>query len=200
MDGDLLSQSTIDSLKSNGYVVHLLDSSFAENSVIYKTYYYHESARIINLRERHVGRQLGEFTLIGFNGENLNTNSLNGKPTMINTWSVVCRPCIVEMPFLNQLKTKYKDQVQFVAIALEDKETVSRILNKHTFEFDQYVSGEKQLNNLGVRLFPTSFFIDESGTIVEVIEGTPVPTNDTNAEENTELTDAYSEIIEKLLN
>lgn len=202
LDGDSFSQATIDSLKKIGYIIHLLDSSKTDDSIVYSTYYYHESAQYMDLQKRHTGRQLPKFTLIDYEGATISSASLQGKPMMINCWSVICKPCIVEMPELNKLKEKYKNHVQFVAISLEDKQAVSKILHKREFDFLKIVDGETYLNEIGIRLFPTSFFVDRGGNIVDVLEGTPVTIGDDGQEENIDgtLLEKYSLMIERLLN
>ena len=54
------------------------------------------------------------------------SDQLIGKPTMINFWFTRCAPCIDEMPVLNKIKEKYKDDFNFIAITYEKKEDVEK--------------------------------------------------------------------------
>jgi len=44
----------------------------------------------------------------------------NGKPLLINFWATWCVPCVEEFPLLVQLDAKYKDQIDFITISLDD--------------------------------------------------------------------------------
>lgn len=47
---------------------------------------------------------------------------VTGKVKVVNVWATWCAPCIKEMPVLNELAAKYKDQdVSFVAVSIDEE-------------------------------------------------------------------------------
>jgi thiol-disulfide isomerase/thioredoxin len=100
-------------------------------------------------------------------GEKIKTPE-TGTITVINTWFTRCKPCMEEMPALNELKMKYeKDaQVKFISVAKDQKEAVIAFLKQHEFAYDVVVDdGGKILNNYCLNLFPTNIIVDGSGMI-----------------------------------
>ena len=100
-------------------------------------------------------------------GEKIKTPE-TGTITVINTWFTRCKPCMEEMPVLNELKMKYeKDaQVKFISVAKDQKEAVIAFLKQHEFAYDVVVDdGGKILNNYCLNLFPTNIIVDGSGMI-----------------------------------
>ncbi|MGM1057467.1 MAG: TlpA family protein disulfide reductase [Bacteroidota bacterium] len=113
------------------------------------------------------------FTLKKLSGGNYNSEDLKGKPTMINFWFKECKPCIDEMPLLNQLAKKYEDEFNFISITYENKEDVVKFLNKHPFNFVHLVEGKKFLDSLGIKAYPMNLFLDKNGVLVYVKGGIP---------------------------
>ena len=51
-----------------------------------------------------------EFTYVDEQGKDHSLNELRGKVVLLNLWATWCGPCRHEMPWLDALKDKYKDQ------------------------------------------------------------------------------------------
>ena len=92
------------------------------------------------------------------------------KPTFINFWFTNCIPCIEELTALNELKEKYRDNVNFVSITFDDDKKVSYFLTKHNFNFIHIVDEKKLIDSLGISGFPKSFLLDRNQKI-QFIEG-----------------------------
>src|SRR5260221_2904524 len=45
-----------------------------------------------------------------------------GKPVVLNFWATWCVPCAAEMPLLNEMQTRYKGRVLFIAASGDDGE------------------------------------------------------------------------------
>ena len=114
-----------------------------------------------------------DFSLKTLSGENLDLEDLQGKPTMINFWFTRCKPCIDEMPVLNQLAEKYKNDFNFISITYETKEDVEKFLKKHPFNFEHLVNAQEFTDSLGVKAYPMNLFLDRNGVLKYVKGGIP---------------------------
>ena len=93
------------------------------------------------------------------------TNDEKNKIIVINWWATSCVPCIEEIPELNELVKKYKnDNIEFIAIVW-DRENHSEFIKKHNFIFKQCF-GDKNTTLLLGETFPRNLIIDKNGIIV----------------------------------
>lgn len=107
----------------------------------------------------------------------ISLKDLKGKPTLINFWFTTCKPCIEEIPVLNNIRETLKDSVNFVAISFEVADIVRNFLNTHRYEFIQVVNAEKFIESLGLRSFPVNFFLDKEAVVRKIENGIPYRKN-----------------------
>jgi thiol-disulfide isomerase/thioredoxin len=119
------------------------------------------------------GKLFPEFNLATLKGDSLNSESLYGKPTLINFWFTRCAPCIDEMPVLNEIAESYGDRFNFIAITYEKRDAVEKFLDKHDFNFTHLVSARNFIDTLGLQSYPMNLFIDRNGVLKVVKGGIP---------------------------
>ena len=104
------------------------------------------------------------------------------KLTVVNVWNTGCTPCVGEIPTLDKLNKEYeKKGVSIKGLLLEsgvglndeEKKTVEDILKKAKSTYQQLTVSEDMLQDktLILQAFPTTFFVDKDGNIVDSIEG-----------------------------
>jgi cytochrome c biogenesis protein CcmG, thiol:disulfide interchange protein DsbE len=142
-------------------------------------------------------KEFPKFDLKTLADKNFNSNKLIGKPTMINFWFTRCAPCIDEMPVLNNIKEKYKDDFNFIAITYEKKEDVKKFLEKHPFDFEHLINAKDFTDQLGIKSYPMNLFLDKNGVLKYVKNGIPYESNEGEARKIGEGNEII-EIIEKL--
>jgi peroxiredoxin len=112
-----------------------------------------------------------EFDFVGINGKHYNNDSLRGKITVLKTWFISCKPCIEEMPELNDFVKKYEDndKIQFLSLALDSRLELESFLEKTKFEY-AVAPEQKELisKKLKLRAYPTHLIVDENGKIKKV--------------------------------
>ncbi len=123
------------------------------------------------------GKPAPAFTLVDLNGNKVSLSDFKGHPMLINFWGTYCAPCKIEMPWLQQFSKKYApDGFQIVGITYDSevgKNTIARVtqqlgvtypilLSNPTVE-TAYLSGTDSL--------PMSFYVDKTGTVIEVTAG-----------------------------
>mgnify|MGYP003460360882 FL=1 len=120
--------------------------------------------------------------------EDINGNKVDSsifskyKLTVVNVWNTGCTPWVDEIPTLDKLNKEYeKKGVSIKGLLLEsgvglndeEKKTVEDILKKAKSTYQQLTVSEDMLQDktLILQSFPTTFFVDKDGNIVDSIEG-----------------------------
>src|ERR1039458_6789694 len=74
-------------------------------------------AAMAKLEADDQGRQAADFTLTDLQGKTWSLRELKGKVVLVNFWATWCPPCRKEMPDLNALYQRFRDQ-GFVILAI----------------------------------------------------------------------------------
>jgi thiol-disulfide isomerase/thioredoxin len=101
------------------------------------------------------------------NGNKYDLRDSNGKVFVLNFWFIDCPPCKSEIPQLNDIVTRYKDNkdVVFLAIALDEKSDLKRFLKSTAFNYNIVDGGRYIASKYGVKGYPTHVIIDKKGYI-----------------------------------
>mgnify|MGYP001954819145 CR=1 FL=1 len=100
--------------------------------------------------------------------ENLgfNLSETRGKIVVLNFWFIGCMPCLIEIPELNEVVEKYKDQdVVFVALALDEKEQLIPFLQRTPFDYSVIPSARGIAQRYNIEGYPTHLLIDREGKV-----------------------------------
>lgn len=119
------------------------------------------------------------FTLMDLNEIEYELASFEGKIVILNMWASWCKPCQYEMPAMQAVYEKYKgEDVVLLAVnntfqdSLPDVENFVQS-NQLTFPILLDISGEVS-NLYQVQALPSTYFIDPSGKISEIVVGGPM--------------------------
>lgn len=101
------------------------------------------------------------------NGNKYDLRDSTGKVFVLNFWFINCPPCKSEIPQLNELVTKYKDNkdVVFLAIALDEKSDLKNFLKSTAFNYNIVDGGRYIANKYDVKGYPTHVVVDKKGYI-----------------------------------
>jgi thiol-disulfide isomerase/thioredoxin len=130
-----------------------------------------EEYEYIDVFAPYIGEAFPSFSLSSLSGREFDSHQLRGKPTMINFWFTRCVPCVEEMPVLNELKERYQEEVNFIAITFNDAEEVRGFLEKHSFDFMHLVDAEEFIDQLGNKAYPKNLFLDKEGVLRYALGG-----------------------------
>ncbi|NGZ03220.1 MAG: hypothetical protein CV090_09240 [Nitrospira sp. WS238] len=121
-----------------------------------------------------VGTAAEDFQLTDLAGKQQSLSQYRGKVVLVNFWATWCKPCTTEMPAMQAMYDKLRDQ-GFVVLAvneLEDEAKVREHITQHGHTFPVLLdSDNKVANQFGVFGLPVSVFIDEKGVVREYIKG-----------------------------
>jgi thiol-disulfide isomerase/thioredoxin len=105
--------------------------------------------------------------MVDMNGTKYDLRNLNSKIYVINFWFINCAPCKKEIPELNELVAKYKDNkdVVFLAIALDKNYELRDFLKTTTYNYNVIDDGKFYADKYGVKSYPTHVVIGKDGII-----------------------------------
>ena len=102
-------------------------------------------------------------------GNLINLSEQKGKVLFINFWAVWCPPCIAEMPSINTLYNKFKDDrnVVFLMVDVDGKPEKSlKFMQKRGFSLPVHVPASAIPENIFSGSIPTTLIVDKKGNIV----------------------------------
>ena len=116
-----------------------------------------------------------DITLPDIQGNQVSLSDLKGKVVLLNFWATWCPPCKEEMPSMEQLYRRFKDQglvILAVNIEQEGQQAVPAFLQKTPYTFPILLDTEAVAQNTyKVFKFPETFIIDRNGNVVEKVIG-----------------------------
>jgi peroxiredoxin len=112
-------------------------------------------------------RQQADFTLADLQGAKHTLKDLRGKVVLLNFWATWCPPCRKELPDLQTLSTRFKDQALVIlAISDEDASKVKPFVAMRDIQFPILLDPGRKVNELfRIEGIPKSFVYDRTGKL-----------------------------------
>lgn len=105
-------------------------------------------------------------------GKQRDISEWQGKIRIINFWATWCPPCLKEIPEFINIQNEFKDKnLQFIGIAIDEKEAVVQYLKTININYPILIAGDagislsQQLGNI-VNAVPFTVFINQQGQII----------------------------------
>jgi peroxiredoxin len=130
------------------------------------------------------GKQAPNFTLEDTTGRKVSLADYKGKAVLVNFWATWCGPCKVEIPWFDKLHDQYAPQgFEILGVSVDDLDVDDKAkLKTEKAEVVKFAKGMQinypilfdglSLKSYGeLDSFPTSFYIDRSGKVVDVVTG-----------------------------
>jgi len=122
-----------------------------------------------------LGARAPDFTLTDLQGQKVMLSQFRGQVVLVNFWATWCPPCREEMPSMESLHRRFKDQ-GLVLLALNVDEdgapAVIDFLKGKDYTFPILLDTGAEVQNLyQVFRFPETFVIDRNGNIVDRVIG-----------------------------
>lgn len=114
------------------------------------------------------GARMVNFNLKDLNNKKYKLKEMAGKVVVLNFWFINCPPCRREIPELNKLVEKYKDNqdVVFIGIALDDSQKLDEFLKETPFNYNIVADGRYDAHTYGITSYPTHVVLDRNSTII----------------------------------
>jgi thiol-disulfide isomerase/thioredoxin len=119
--------------------------------------------------------QMPAFALTGLDGAPLTRESLSGKVVLVEFWATWCPPCRGTLTWLGDLKKRYGDKIEVVAIAVEsDEEKVRKLVGELDLPLKWAMATPEMGRAFGdIGAVPTLFLFDREGKTVGTFFGAP---------------------------
>lgn len=116
--------------------------------------------------EAMIGKEAEDFEVTDMEGNEWKLSELRGSVVAINFWFIGCKPCIMEMPELNEIVHQFEGKpVKFIAIALDKEDRLKMFGEEHQFDYDIVAEGKPVANLFEVTGYPTHLIVDKKGKI-----------------------------------
>ena len=124
-----------------------------------------------------------EFSGVDMDGNEVSEEIFSkSKLTMVNVWATYCNPCLSEMPGLGELAGAYSpEEFQIIGIISDvqegagdgETETAADLIAQTGADYPHLLLNRSLYIGLlsGVSAVPTTFFLDENGTVLDTVIG-----------------------------
>jgi thiol-disulfide isomerase/thioredoxin len=101
-------------------------------------------------------------------GNTIEVSSLKGKVIFLNLWATWCPPCVAEMPSIQKLYEKYKEneEIAFLIVSNENPAPVEKFMKKKGYTFPVYLNKFRMPEAFATSSIPTTFVVSKDGKIV----------------------------------
>ena len=119
------------------------------------------------------GTSLPQASLLTLDNKTIDSNTLIGKPLILNFWYSTCEPCRREMPVLAASAATHSSTVRFVGVNMNDSvETATAFAEKYNVLYDiMFDPSGSFISDLGIATAPMTLFVDAQGIIVDQVAG-----------------------------
>ncbi|QEG00101.1 Thiol-disulfide oxidoreductase ResA [Stieleria maiorica] len=125
--------------------------------------------------EKLIGQTVPTFDLDLLGGGRLELSRfISGRPALVTFWGVACGPCRQVAPHLTRMNQKYEGRFAIVAVNGYDEapDVVAEFAAQNRLEHPIVLGGgEVASNAYFVGAYPTTFFVDRQGTVVDYSVG-----------------------------
>jgi thiol-disulfide isomerase/thioredoxin len=173
LSGMLYSTAIVKTLLSTGKLGLRINAD-GKTGVLYELTEVEISRRMENMPKPRestyfkTGSTIASFKESDMNGNKYNLKEMAGKVVVINFWFINCPPCRQEIPHLNELVEKYKDNkdVVFLAVALDNKYDLQQFLKTSPFNYNIIHEGIYIAQLYSVKAYPTHVVLDKKGKVL----------------------------------
>ncbi|QJD82821.1 TlpA family protein disulfide reductase [Cohnella herbarum] len=117
-----------------------------------------------------IGLEAPEFEGVNTDGERVNLRSYRGQTVLLNFWASWCKPCVKEMPLIDEIYRSKEINFQLVSVNVgESRGTVNEYLKQQDISFPVIIDATGKVSTLyRIVGLPATFVIDANGKLRQV--------------------------------
>ncbi len=117
-----------------------------------------------------IGDPAPPYTTLALSGDSVRTTDLKGKVVLLNVWATWCAPCREEIPYLQSLYTKHRDQgFEIVGVSVDTRgqeENIKGFAKDFGMTYPIWLDPDERIQSLYLALgVPASYLIDREGIL-----------------------------------
>ncbi|MDR2235049.1 MAG: TlpA family protein disulfide reductase [Chryseobacterium sp.] len=114
-----------------------------------------------------------DLIFIQEDGKKIALSDLKGKIVFINFWATWCGPCVEEMPSIQKLKSKFKnDEIVFIMLNIESNlSKAKKFMKKRNLDLPVHIAGSPVSSSLFKNVVPTTLIYNKEGKLEANIQG-----------------------------
>ncbi len=131
--------------------------------------------------QESIGKKFPVFDVASIDGQPFSNESLKGKVVFINFWFAACPPCIAELPYLNELYSKFAadKNFEYLSFTFEKPETIRALQKKYHLPYKIISVSRQECYRLNQNNgFPTTIIVGKDGMIKELFTGGSIDPKD----------------------
>ncbi len=122
-----------------------------------------------------VGLDAPELTVMDVSGKTLSLKELRGSVVFINFWATWCPPCKEEMPSVQSIYSRFKDDKGFRMVTIlyrDEYDKAVAYMKQNNFELPVWLDKrEKTAKAYGVTGVPETYIVSKKGILKEKVIG-----------------------------
>jgi len=120
-----------------------------------------------------IGRELARADLIATNGEKVSTESLRGKPLILNVWYSTCEPCRRELPVLAAAAKSNTELVRFIGVNIKDSaEVATDFAANYGVQYELLLDPLAEfISSSRISTVPMTLAVNADGIVVDQVAG-----------------------------
>jgi thiol-disulfide isomerase/thioredoxin len=160
-----------------------------------KKFLYSDSTGVTHSYISYFGDTFTTPDIFTIDGEKITQKDLKGKTIVYNFWFASCKPCVAEIPALNQLSKKYQsDSTLFIAITFDNENRIKEFLDKNEFNFKITSLAQTTIDSIKkISFYPFTAIVTKEGKLSFALFSRPVGKNPE------ELVSLLSQQLEKIM-
>ena len=118
-----------------------------------------------------------DLSFLAPDGSETTWNDFKDEYLLVNFWASWCAPCVIELPSLDKLQSRFKDDgLKTIAISLDQQRSHDQIkrfaYNRNIGDFVTYFDHNNEIQRkVRMRGIPTTYLLNPEGKILYIFEG-----------------------------
>ena len=120
-----------------------------------------------------VGNYIPAFEAMDMSGNKITSESLKGKVVLLNFWFTTCKPCIDEVPALNEVFDAYKNNPNVVLLSptTDNAEKAQEFITRYGFKNTICPKAKMLADVCEIIYYPTNIILDKNGVVRNIFSG-----------------------------